>query len=1212
MLSKIRFNQYIAPLFALFFVLLVLVIIGTQLVERNQNLLHSQFELETNRITNKITIRMTAYTELLRGAAGLFAASNFVSRQDWHNYVDKLDIDQNYRGLQGIGVSKIISPKELNKHLIQIRKEGFADYIIKPEGERDMYTSIIYLEPFSGRNLRAFGYDMFSEATRRSAMETARDTGATALSGKVFLLQETKVDVQAGLLAYHPIYQNGALLQTVEQRRAAIQGWTYSPYRMNDLMQAALESDLSNIRLEIFDSEEINNDSLLYDSGSKTDTKDEYTNVNLSPIIKIIEMEGSRHWTLRYTPLPSFFSKEKYGSNLVELAGLLIIAILAMIITWAFLNTRQRAKHIADNLTISLRESEEKFRTLMEFAPVSIFLADKTGHLIFVNKTASDVLGYENHELIGNLVLMLLDKTELSRAVDYVKMLTQTDECLFFDEWLFKTKQGNVILFELTIQLLSDGRFLAVGNDITERKQAEEKLTESEFRWKFAIEGSGDGLWDWNISKGTVFFSKRWKEMLGFADHELENRLEEWENRIHPDDKQEVMAVVSDYLEGKINSYVTEHRVLCKDGSYKWILDRGMLVSRNPDGSPLRMIGTHTDIDERKEYETNLLKARKIAEQANTAKSEFLANMSHEIRTPMNAIIGLSQLALNTALDKQQLDYVEKILGASNHLLGILNDILDLSKIDANHLVITKEDFNLGDLIHNLDSLFHSRASEKGLNFKLHVDEKIPLHLIGDSLRLQQILINLLGNAIKFTKKGLVNLSVDIVRQLGDSITLHFSVNDTGIGIDEKVQSNLFSAFVQADNSITRSFGGTGLGLVISKKLAELMGSEIKLKSVLGEGSVFWFEIEFELPNNTTKIAFNTPQKRLLSYPEELNQLALDLKDTRVLLVEDNSLNQQVASEFLRNAGLKVTIANDGQEAIDMVQNSCFDVVLMDIQMPILDGLQATKEIRQLKAFSTLPIIAMSAGVTMDEQEKCQSVGMNDFISKPIDPITMLKKILRVASSSPLQNTKIENHTANAKMPTQYENLAGFDSNRLQTLALMLGSEEKMFKTIQKFVQDFDNIETAIKKCLTENDTAQLSQKIHALKGCASNVGALEIAELAKQIEQQLLSNSDISSTLNLLFNNWAMLKNSAIVLNVDIEDDVDDEKTDLHVLRENLLELNELLSDNKMIPDILLKNIHLNSSSALHSDIKELQVNIKNYDYDRAIQIANHLLDMI
>ena len=380
------------------------------------------------------------------------------------------------------------------------------------------------------------------------------------------------------------------------------------------------------------------------------------------------------------------------------------------------------------------------------------------------------------------------------------------------------------------------------------------------------------------------------------------------------------------------------------------------------------------------------------AEVAVKVKAEFLANMSHEIRTPMNAIIGLSLLGMNAPIDKQH-NYLRNIAGASESLLAILNDILDFSKIESGNVQLELDYFNLSEVIENIAMLFTEEVRRKALTFTIIEPSHLNVLLKGDALRLKQILINLINNSAKFTQKGFVKLEISVISQHEKEIQLQFAVKDSGIGMTEEQQKMLFHSFSQADASISRRFGGSGLGLVISQKFVELMGGKITCKSTPEVGSEFFFTLSFETATlgkiSETRIAH--PVKKTLA--QRLAEAAESLQNVRVLLVEDTPLNQQVASEFLRNAKLEVTVADNGQEALALLEHNTFDVILMDVQMPVMDGFEATKIIRENAQFAELPIIAMSAGVTLDEQEKCQHVGMSDFIAKPINPVQMLEKI---------------------------------------------------------------------------------------------------------------------------------------------------------------------------------------------------------------------------
>jgi CheY-like chemotaxis protein/anti-sigma regulatory factor (Ser/Thr protein kinase) len=336
---------------------------------------------------------------------------------------------------------------------------------------------------------------------------------------------------------------------------------------------------------------------------------------------------------------------------------------------------------------------------------------------------------------------------------------------------------------------------------------------------------------------------------------------------------------------------------------------------------------------------------------------------------------------------------LRNISGASESLLAILNDILDFSKIESGNVKLELDYFNLDVVIENIAMLFTEEVRRKALTFTIIQPSNLNVLLKGDALRLKQILINLINNSAKFTHKGFVNLEISLISQHEKEIQLQFAVKDSGIGMNEEQQKMLFQSFSQADTSITRRFGGSGLGLVISQKFVELMGGKIICKSTPDLGSEFFFTLSFEIATSGKISETSIPSSAKKTLLQRLAEAAESLENVRVLLVEDTPLNQQVASEFLRNAKLHVTVADNGKEALAVLEQNVFDVILMDVQMPVMDGFEATKIIRENSQFAHLPIIAMSAGVTLDEQEKCHHVGMSDFIAKPINPVQMLEKI---------------------------------------------------------------------------------------------------------------------------------------------------------------------------------------------------------------------------
>ena len=367
--------------------------------------------------------------------------------------------------------------------------------------------------------------------------------------------------------------------------------------------------------------------------------------------------------------------------------------------------------------------------------------------------------------------------------------------------------------------------------------------------------------------------------------------------------------------------------------------------------------------------------AKEDAEAGSRSKSDFLANMSHEIRTPMNAIIGMSKLALDTPLISRKQDFIEKVNYSARLLLGIINDILDFSKIEAGKLDMERIDFNLKSVLENFSNIIGLKSAEQGLELEIKVAPDVPGVLKGDPLRLGQILINLGNNAVKFTPQGAITISVKLDGREEDRALLHFCVSDTGIGITEEQQQTLFQSFSQADNSISRQYGGTGLGLAISKKLTQMMGGEIWVESQVGEGSHFHFTVMMEKgdPDQVQNAPTDTPERRE------------NLMGAKILLVEDSDLNQELAIELLTDNGLIITSAWNGQEALKILETETFDGILMDIQMPVMDGYEATRQIRKQSRFKELPIIAMTANVMAGDLEKSAEAGMNDHIGKPFD-----------------------------------------------------------------------------------------------------------------------------------------------------------------------------------------------------------------------------------
>ena len=432
--------------------------------------------------------------------------------------------------------------------------------------------------------------------------------------------------------------------------------------------------------------------------------------------------------------------------------------------------------------------------------------------------------------------------------------------------------------------------------------------------------------------------------------------------------------------------------------------------------------------------ELALKRATQLAEEANRAKSEFLANMSHEIRTPMNAVIGLAQLALDRTGDSTLRDYLKQMVRSANSLLGIINEILDYSKIEAGRLQIESREFSLAELMDTVRGMFVTQASAKGLEFRIEIDPELPAHLFGDAQRLGQVLINLAANAVKFTERGAIRLTVERVPSrlasadfssavtASSPIRVRFSVIDSGVGMNRDTQAKLFQPFVQADGSITRRFGGTGLGLSISRRLAILMGGDIEVDSTPDLGSCFSFALDFVVPDaaSAASCALSPPTTHGIDIPS----LGRAIAGARILLVEDDPINQMVASSILQRAGLTTTVANDGCEALAFLAQRSFDAIVMDLQMPHMDGFAATCAIRRNPDWATLPIVAFTAGVLQHDRQKCLDAGMNDFVAKPVQPEELLGALRRQLKPDAAESAPVDAEAANAVATVDLPELA--------------------------------------------------------------------------------------------------------------------------------------------------------------------------------------------
>ena len=1240
--------------------------------------LHDEFQLHAREAVEQLQQRMDSYQQVLRGVRALFSSSVSVDRGEFHNYYTALDIEQHYSGLQALGHATIIQSDRLSQHIDDMRKQGFSQYSISPPGNRAIYAPVVYIEPMNVHNARVIGYDTNVEPIRHEAMILARDSGTAALSGKVTLLQDSEDRTQAGFLMFMPLYRNGYPHVTVAERRDNITGWVIAVFRMSDLIAGLDSTRISNLKLQIYDGDEISEHSWMYNSGGTPDDPGE-SDSDLE-VIRKIRVAGHT-WTLVLQSTPEFESRINTDKQLlIAIAGVVISLLLALLVR-DVLNARTMARR--------LRDSEE--------------------------------------------------------------------------------------------------------------------------RWRFALEGAGDGVWDWNVVTNEVKFSRRWKEMLGFSDNEIDNEFSEWDQRVHPQDRQSAMNDIRAHIDGITPAFVNEHRLLCKDGSWKWILGRGKIISRTPEGKPLRIIGTQTDITQRKLNENELkqqrdfnnavldvagnviavldmsgcfvlinhaveeltgfskeellgqpiwdwvipedqqagvkqvvenLKAgnveiatryendwltrgggrrtfswhnttlkddkgktthivtlgyditsrksdeekirrlsrlyatlshcdqaivhsasrddlfpeacrdivvhggymmawigmidagnrkvnpvasygegidyldnleitidasepsgrgptgtsirenqavwcqdflndpctrywhergrrfnwgssaalplnvsgvtvgaltlyaaevdafdelarelllqmaadisfaldkfahekqrrqaetelnelnislenrvrertdalRKAVEQAdsaNRAKSDFLSNMSHEIRSPLAAIIGFSESLMTDDLDPAARENaISTVVRNGKHLQQIINDVLDLSKIEAGQLDINLIDTSVFQVLGEIDTLTGMSAREKGLEFSINYHFPLPRHILTDPTCLKQILINLCSNAIKFTEKGEVEVDVSCDRTYRN---IRFVITDTGIGMTPDEVDRIFDPFAQADTTTTRRFGGTGLGLSISTRLANELGGQLFCVSQKDHGSSFTLSITNHAAEAAVPIY--SIEEVFTHYDGPDEQVEVRQLQGRILLVEDSVDNQQLISMYVHKTGASLTITQNGRAGVDAALANNYDLILMDMQMPVMDGVAATMELR--KNGYTLPIVSLTANAMLSDREKCINAGADDYLVKPIDLNKFYGVLNRYLPHAEHGNSGIRPDAGNPKT--------------------LFTTSPKYLAIVNRFLKQLPLFVREITGAAQSGDWDQLEAKSHDLKGMGGAVGFPEITEIAGRINQ-MMKNRD-------------------------------------------------------------------------------------------------------
>ncbi|HPJ12872.1 MAG TPA: response regulator [Caldisericia bacterium] len=987
--------------------------------------------------------------------------------------------------------------------------------------------------------------------------------------------------------------------------------------------------------------------------------------------------------------------------------------------------------------------------------------------ILDVNATFEKLTNLPKEQIIGHTVKEVLPGIENNGIDCFVVFNTPTDKQVSLD----KDFQVGNRHFRIHIQFLPSNRCNLLFTDLTDHKKAQAELAETKEQFELAINGTNDGIWDWNIRTDSLFLSKRWKEMLGYQEHELPNKMSSFNDLVYEEDRERVKRYIQRYLQGEIQKYSIEFRMKHKDGTLRWILSKGEAI-RLPSGKPYRMAGSHSDITDRKEIqraiaekkayiesllhaipdlmfvldhngvfidvksghmeslylprkqfigkpiaevlpkelaesiiqgihnvlerkpqdpiqyqlpihdemrdyearltlagqrvigmvrditvlkktEADLIQSKEKAIKASKAKSEFLANMSHEIRTPLNGVIGFTDLLLKTPLNTSQKQYAENANTSGKALLAIINDILDLSKIEAGKLELENVETDLIQLMEDAIDIVKYHASQKNIELLMNISPSIPRFVIADPIRLKQVLMNLLSNAVKFTAQGEIELEVKYDTISKDHGKYTFSVRDTGIGITDEQKTRLFHSFSQGDSSTTRKFGGTGLGLTISNLLVAKMGATIELDSMPGEGSTFYFTISLPIvekwyeeepkkldvhrvlvvddndqnrqilkdnleywgiefvgcdngleclrilenskPFDVIIMDYHMPYmdgietiKKIKENPritssqspiimlhsssenhqlrQESKALGVDFflvkpvksdellhhlqhlkksdplpqqsdftatqkakdekvlsKQYQVLIAEDVEMNMMLAKALLNDILPESIIweANDGEQAVRMVQNHQIDLVFMDVQMPVLDGLDATRKIRQWEQskHKHIPIVALTAGALSEEKERCLQAGMDDFLPKPIHIETLrslVTKHLFHESNHPEIQPSIDEWISHSHKHFDKEELLG-----------RIGNNKQMYHYSLEISKNIPPRLKHLEEAIDLKDQTKIKQTAHSLKGAASMISFNEMSRLASFVEANFDKDVQILQTVvQKMHEEWNFLEN--------------------------------------------------------------------------------------
>ena len=912
-----------------------------------------RYDEQTKIIASKITDRFHHYAMVLQGFSGLFTVSEDVTRNEWRAYYEYRQVQTFFPGVQGIGFSMVVQPSELSHHIQGIRAEGFPDYTVRPEGKRDVYTAIIFLEPFDVRNQRAFGYDMFSESVRRAAMERARDTGAVSLSGKVTLVQEIGEKVQAGFLLYVPIYEKGVPLNTTEERRAALIGYVYSPFRMNNLMQGIFPDSLNSIEFEIYDGTEVSSAGLMYECNENPITPDEKHKPMFSSQ-QTLDFYGHQ-WTLHFESRPPFEAAvDQYTSWGILAAGLVISLLIFFFIRGQESRVMRRTEEL--NMT------QKMLKAAFDYSPIGKALVALDGRFMGANDMLCRILGYTKEELLIKTFQELTHPDDLEADLAYVNLLLAGKINEYEMEKRYLHKQGQFVWAQLNVSMVQDSDrqplfFIAQIQDISRRKENDEKLRESESRFRDIAQSMADWIWEVDKNGKYTYVSDSVKNILGYTPEEI---LGKTPFEFMPE--KEAAKIKEIFFESVSKSgpiVDLENWNLAKDGTEICLITNGVPLL-NTDREFTGYRGVDKNITNQKKLETQVQQAQKME-----VIGTLAGGIAHDFNNILSPILGHTELLLmDTPEDSPSIGNLKAINTAALRAKDLVRQILTFSRQDSSELILMKMQPIIKEALKLIRSTIPTTIE---IQQDINPDGGI---IRADPTQIHQIIMNLTTNAYHAMKKtggelrvGLKEIKIhkqDVLSQIMEpGVYACLTIADTGIGMNKELTEKIFDPFFT-----TKKPGkGTGMGLSVVHGIVNKMGGTIRVYSEPGKGSEF--KVYFPVDKR-----YSEEQK---VQPKE----PIPCGNEQILLVDDEEPILTMEKQVLERLGYQVTSRTSSLEALEAFRANPdrFDLVITDTAMPNMPGDKLSGEL--IKIRPDIPILLCTGFSKTMSEEKAASLGIN-------------------------------------------------------------------------------------------------------------------------------------------------------------------------------------------------------------------------------------------